>query len=192
MGLPFLVDRPAGSGRLLTVRFRLGGANKQTSSAVGIAGAPANGKDVRQRCGSQRSPRSRCALDQSPNFLPVMQCLAEPALRLWISAHMSREYEHCEFEIVVEHDPELRSDALLRPLSPRLGLLWRGANPGIPAPESEPNQSAEAVRLGSCLSEPRHQRRTAGAGAQPPAEGIGVSTDRRHLESLGSAAGVGL
>lgn len=62
---------------------------------------------------------------------------------------MSREYEHGEFEIVVEHDPEMRSDALLRPLSPWLASLWSNANPGKPAPESEPNQSVKAVKLAS-------------------------------------------
>lgn len=87
--------------------------------------------------------------DQPPNFLPVLQCLAEPTLRLWISAHMSREYEHGEFEIVVEHDPELRPDALLRPLSFWHESLWRSANPGRPAPEAEPNKSVEAVKLAS-------------------------------------------
>ena len=87
----------------------------------------------------------------SYTFVPVAHALAEPRLKLWLTARSEREYEYGIFWLDLDHDPELRADDLLRPTPEWLRELWRRAN-STPPPASEPNISPKARRIVSlCL-----------------------------------------
>ena len=128
-----------------------GGIEKRPTGRVPRAHFQALKRCLADRPEVDESPamRIRRAMNQTPNFVPVLHHLAEPDLRLWICANMGREYESGQFEIVLEHDPEMRRDTLLRPLSPWLLAIWERTNRGKPPPASEPNRSVEAVKLAS-------------------------------------------
>jgi hypothetical protein len=81
------------------------------------------------------------------NFVPVLHSMAEPERGLWIFAHAGREYEHNQFEIVVEQDPELRPGRLLRPTTEEFKADWRQVNPVKQPPEWEPNRSPASTTL---------------------------------------------